>query len=221
MLFIVIIDEFQETAKLELEARLRSYFQVHGRKVGYIFAGSKKSILLQMFGDKGRPFSQSVKTLPLNGIPEKDWQPFIAKRFAKGGRKISREQIGRIVTLARGCPYLVQHLCHVLWDVADGAITDGDIEKALPVVLAREDYKYALAWDMLSLTQQKMALILAEEPEELYAKNLMVAHGMVPSTAQKALAGLWAKDVTDRAKDGGYVFQDPFFKLWLLKKKRQ
>lgn len=219
-LFIVIIDEFQETAKLELEGKLRSLFQTHGRKVGYIFAGSKKSILVQMFGDKGRPFYQSVKTLPVNGIPEKDWQPFISKRFAKGGRKITSAQIGQIVSLAKGCPYLVQHLCHVLWDVTDGAITDEDIDKALSVVMAREDYKYAVAWDMLSLTQQKMALILAGEPEELYAKDVLQAYDMVPSAAQKALSGLWAKDVTDRTKGGGYVFQDPFFRLWLLRRKK-
>lgn len=219
-LFIVIIDEFQETGKLELEAKLRSYFQAHGRKVGYIFAGSKKSILIRMFGDTGRPFYQSVKTMPMNGIPEEDWQPFIAKRFARGGRKISSRQIGRIVTLARGCPYLVQHLCHVLWDVTRGTIKDEDIDAALKVVLDREDNKYALAWDTLSLTQQKMALILADDPDELYAKKTLQAYDMVASAAQRAFAGLWAKDITDRTKGGGYTFQDPFFKLWLLRRKR-
>ncbi len=219
-LFIVVIDEFQEIAKLGLEAKLRSYFQTHGRKVGYIFAGSKKSILIQMFGDKGRPFYQSVKTMPMNGIPEKDWQPFIVKQFAKGNRKINHKQISRIVTLARGCPYLVQHLCHVLWDITGDVIQDGDIDAALNVVLAREDNKYALAWDMLSLTQQKMAYILADEPDELYAKGVLQEYGMVPSAAQKALAGLWAKDVTDRTHDGRYAFQDPFFRLWLLRRKK-
>jgi len=219
-LFIVIIDEFQETGKLELEAKLRSYFQAHGRKVGYIFAGSKKSILIQMFGDTGRPFYQSVKTMPMNGIPESDWQPFIAKRFARGGRKISDQMIGKIVTLARGCPYLVQHLCHVLWDVTSGMIKDEDIDKALDVVLAREDNKYALSWDNLSLTQQKMALVLADEPDELFAKATLQAYDMVASSAQRAFAGLWAKDITDRTQGGGYTFQDPFFKLWLLRRKR-
>jgi uncharacterized protein len=217
---VVMIDEFQETAKLGLEAKLRSFFQPHGRTVSYIFAGSKKSILLQMFGDGGRPFYQSVKTLPINGIPEKDWQPFISKRFASG-RKITRGQIRQIVTLARGCPYLVQHLCHVLWDVTDGAIKDRDIAAALDVVLAREDYKYAMAWDALSLTQQKMALVLTDDGRDgLFTKEIMQTYNITPSSAQKALAGLWAKDITDRAEGGRHVFQDPFFKLWLLRRKK-
>lgn len=219
-LFIVIIDEFQEIAKLGLESKLRSFFQVHGRRVGYIFAGSKKSTLLQMFGDEGRPFYHSVKTLPIGGTTEKDWQPFISKRFAKVGRKITSAQIGQIVSLAKGCPYLVQHLCHVLWDVTDGPVKDEDINKALSLVLAREEYNYASVWDMLSLTQRKMALVLAEEHDALYAKEIMQAYGMVPSAAQKALGGLWAKDVTDRAQGGGYVFQDPFFRLWLIRRKK-
>lgn len=219
-LFIVIIDEFQEIAKLELEAKLRTYFQTHSRKVGYIFAGSKKSILLQMFGDEGRPFYHSVKTLPLNGIPEKDWQPFISKRFTKGGKKISSARIGQIVSLAKGCPYLVQHLCHVLWDLTGGVVKEDEIDQALSVVLAREEYNYALVWDMLSLTQRKMAIVLAEEHDALYAKDVLRAYDMVPSAAQKALSGLRAKDVANLAKGGGYVLQDPLFRLWLLRRKK-
>jgi hypothetical protein len=45
-------------------------------------------------------------------------------------------------------------------------------------------------------------------------------HGLVASAAQKALAGLWLKNVTDRIEGGKYTFQDPFFKLWLLKRKK-
>ena len=218
-LFIIIIDEFQETAKLGIEAKLRSYFQSHGRDVAYLFAGSKKSLLLQMFGDKGRPFYQSVKTMHLGGIPIKEWQGFISERFALADKKISNELISKIVILANGCPYLVQHLCYVLWDIATGTVKDEDMDEALDVVLAREDYHYAMSWDMLSLTQQKMALILAGEPEELYAKTTLAQYGMVASAAQKALAGLWLKDVADRVEGGKYTFQDPFFKLWLLKNK--
>lgn len=218
--FIVIIDEFQETAKLGVEAKLRSYFQTHGRDVAYIFAGSKKSILLQMFGDAGRPFYQSVKILHLDGIPAKDWHGFIAGKFTDTNKKISSEQISRIVTLAAGCPYLVQHLCHALWSIVSVTVQDSDLDQALDVVLAREEYQYSMFWDILSLTQQKMALILAEEPTELYGKEVMGRHGLVASAAQKALAGLWLKNVTDRIEGGKYAFQDPFFKLWLLKQKK-
>lgn len=218
--FIVIIDEFQDTAKLGIEAKLRSYIQTHGRDVAYLFAGSKKSILLQMFGDKGRPFYQSVKTLHLGGIPIKEWRGFISERFALANKEISAELINKIVMLADGCPYLVQHLCHVLWDIVSGTVKDADLDQALKVVLAREEYHYGMSWDMLSLTQQKMALILAGEPEELYGKDTLAQYGMVASAAQKALAGLWMKDVADRIEGGGYTFQDPFFKLWLLRKKK-
>lgn len=213
---VVILDEFQEVVKLGLEAKLRSYVQAHGRHVSYLFAGSKKSILTQMFGDRTRPFFQSVKTLPLEGIPEEDWQPFIADKFTMSKKKISKGLISQVVTLAQICPYLVQHLCYVLWDISGKTVVEKNVDEALAMVLAREGDKYVMAWDSLSFAQQKMALVLAGDPQELYSKETLRGHDLTPSTAQRAVSGLLTKNITEKLKDGGHKFQDPFFKIWLV-----
>jgi hypothetical protein len=195
--------------------------QTHGRNISYIFAGSKKSILTQMFGDRGRPFFQSVKTLPLSGIPGEDWQPFISAKFIASKKKISDKCISQVVSWAKGCPYLVQHLCYVLWDISGTLVTEANVKEALDTVLAREGDKYIMVWDSLSLAQQKMALVVAEESKELYSKETLKRYDLVPSSAQRAIIGLGDKNITERSQTGTYEFQDPFFKIWLLKRFRK
>jgi AAA+ ATPase superfamily predicted ATPase len=53
---LVIFDEFQEIEQLSFENKLRTVLQSHSRDVSYMFSGSKKSILSQMFNDKSRAY---------------------------------------------------------------------------------------------------------------------------------------------------------------------
>ncbi len=55
---LVVFDEFQEIDKYTdpgFEKRLRSHIQLH-TKIGYIFSGSQKHILTQMFNTTDRAF---------------------------------------------------------------------------------------------------------------------------------------------------------------------
>ncbi|MBT8764396.1 ATP-binding protein [Desulfohalobiaceae bacterium Ax17] len=74
---VVIFDEFQEIVNLGIEEKLRSIIQHHGNKLTYVFMGSKKSIMKQLFLDKSRPLYKSVKHFPLKGIPLNEWKDFI------------------------------------------------------------------------------------------------------------------------------------------------
>jgi hypothetical protein len=67
---LVVFDEFQEIDKytdLGFEKRLRSHIQVH-KNIGYIFSGSQKHILTQMFNTTDRAFYQMAKSYPLKQI---------------------------------------------------------------------------------------------------------------------------------------------------------
>lgn len=46
---VVVFDEFQEVINLEIEDKLRSVLQHHEDMVSYIFLGSKKSIMTNLF----------------------------------------------------------------------------------------------------------------------------------------------------------------------------
>ncbi|MGD8835072.1 MAG: AAA family ATPase, partial [Desulfobacteraceae bacterium] len=67
---LVVFDEFQEIANYSeegFEKRLRSHIQKHSN-IAYIFSGSQKHILSQMFNTSDRAFYQMATSYPLNRI---------------------------------------------------------------------------------------------------------------------------------------------------------
>ena len=216
----VVIDEFQEIASLNLEAQLRSYIQNHGREVAYIFSGSKKSILTQMFTDKSRPFYQSVKLFPLKGIPYKDWLSFIANKFEETGKEIDKSMIKDIVEITQGCPFHVQHLCHTLWDLTETKVTKELYEEAFLVVMDRARDSYWHDWDSLSAIQKKVALMISESPDSIYSKENLLQYELTPANIQRAITSLIDKNILERDADK-IIFQDPFLRLWILSMKQK
>jgi len=99
---VVIWDEFQEVEQFHLEKKIRSVIQAHSRHVSYIFSGSKKSILAQMFNDKGRAFYRSVKHLRIDEVHLDDWLGFAMPKFQATGKQILPEQIEEIYSITAG-----------------------------------------------------------------------------------------------------------------------
>ena len=66
----VVFDEFQECAKYSeqgFEKRLRKEIQGH-RNISYIFSGSQKHILIQMFNSAKHAFYKMARSYPLQKI---------------------------------------------------------------------------------------------------------------------------------------------------------
>jgi AAA+ ATPase superfamily predicted ATPase len=78
---VVVFDEFQqisETNGNKMEARLRTAIQTH-EHVSYIFVGSRKHLLQDIFSNPNRPFYRSGKIFPLRKISSDDFASFIGK----------------------------------------------------------------------------------------------------------------------------------------------
>ncbi|MDQ7056419.1 MAG: hypothetical protein Q9M89_08215 [Persephonella sp.] len=140
---------------LGLEKEIRTVIQNHGRNISYLFSGSKKSILTQIFSDKSRPFYKSVKKLPLKEIPLEEWIPFIQNKFEKTGKKIDKETIKEVFGICRGFPYYIQHICYVLWEVSKEKVKEEDLDYAVNLVLEREEDSFWEEWSNLPPTQKK------------------------------------------------------------------
>lgn len=213
---VVLIDEFQEIVGLGLEKKLRAFITQHGRKVSYLFAGSKKSLLRQMVSESTRPFYQSLKVFPLGGIPLEDWSPFVKAKFKKTGRKIEGEVIRQIFEISQGCPYYVQRLCYYLWrETPEGGIA---AESALAIALAHivvevRDYQTPV-WESLTPVQRKVAKVIASEADDLYSRDVLLDNELTASQMQRGVAGLLIKDVLEK-KANKLAFQDPLFAYWL------
>ncbi len=212
---IVVLDEFQEISKLNLEEKLRSRIQHHGNKISYIFLGSKKSIMKKLFFDKTSAFYKSVKHLPIAEISSSEWSLFIRNGFENNGKRIDDEFIERILTISKGFPYYTQQIAYELFNLCDSAVDEIKMNETLHSILDREEDLFIQEWENLSLNQRKaLKLIIVAKGDNLYEGKTMDQFNLNSSILKKAVEGLVNKDVIDK---GGrrYYLQDPMFEYYI------
>jgi AAA+ ATPase superfamily predicted ATPase len=212
---IVVFDEFQEIEQFSIEKKLRSVIQTHSREVAYLFSGSKKSILTQMFNDKQRAFYKSVKHLIIDQISEADWITFIQKKFVKTDMYISVEYINKVFKITNGFPYYMQQLMYVIWEKTTKDVNDKIINSALTDVLQRESDLYELVWTNLTPNQKKtLKYIVQNRGENIYSNNNLSDFDISATTLKSTIEALIKKDVCDK-KENRYYLIDPFMEYWL------
>jgi hypothetical protein len=214
---VVIFDEFQEIATLELEAKLRSVIQHHSNKVSYIFMGSKKSLLHEMFLDKNRPFYKSVKHFKIKEIEKSSWSEFITSKFNATAKSIDEIYIDKIFAFTKGFPYYTQQVAFELWNQCEESVNDDSFDKSLKIIIQREEDLFSLEWDNLTPNQKKaLKIVLEKNGKALYDEQFLAKYQIKSGSLQTALKGLVQKDIIDKNSDGHY-FADPLFEYWLMK----
>lgn len=218
----VVFDEFQQIGVFgsdRIEKKLRSIVQTHGRKISYIFLGSKKHLLYDMFSNPNRPFYKIGRHFPLGKISANELSAFIVDRFQSTGIKISGDNALKIAKTAECQPYYVQHLSSSVWKLTVQKQVDGAaIENALDLTLAEEKSAYSNIWDELRLNQKKVLKMLAEAGQEskLYSLENLQKYNLTASTVQKTIKSLLLKEIIDKP-NGTYDINDVFFKQWLIR----
>jgi len=216
---LIALDEFQEITELPdskyIEGAIRQYMQENPR-VNYIFVGSKRRILLDMFSGKSRPFYKSVFTMTLGEIGAEHFVPFIRSKFEATGKVCSEEMALKIFNAARAYPYYVQRLSYIVWELVDSTVTAEDVDQAFKHMLDMEAADYESIWEGLTISQKTLIKALAENPTAMpYSKAFLLPSGLAQSSAQKAMKGLLSKDVIE--KDSGvFKLTDPIFGQWLV-----
>jgi uncharacterized protein len=217
---VVVFDEFQQIAEIEgarLERRLRTAVQAQQR-VSYLFVGSKKHLLYDMFTNPNRPFYRSGKVFPLGRIPGEDLRKAIEARCSQAKITVDDEALEKILETAECHPYYTQYLCHILYDIMDGRRIRGEkVREAVDLLLSRESAAYMNTWDLLTKRQKQALIGLSEShPGEnpLRPDLLRKLNMSQPSVMLRALNSLVDKDLVDK-EDGRYEIVDLFFKRWI------
>lgn len=220
---VAVFDEFQEItswdAKGQIERQMRTHFQMH-ENVSYIFMGSKRHLMQELFRNKNRPFYRFGKHFPLEKIPEDEFAKFIQTRFEETGFQTGPDVVREILHAADDHPYYTQLLCHILWDrnQQEKIITKESITAALQEVFMREAHAFQGLWDMLTLKARQLLVALAKEegPQvQLFSSDFLRKHNLgSASSVQRAITRLLEEEVLEKT-DGGYQFTDVFFKRWL------
>lgn len=219
---MVAIDEFQQITKYSdspnIEATLRTYIQKCINST-FIFSGSKRHLMGEIFTSPARPFYQSVLIMNLRPISLEKYTEFAQTQFEKYGKHIDAPVVAEIYQRFDAVTSCIQRMLNVLFlktplgqhctiDMVDGAIS---------YILDMFTETYTDLLDKIPEKQREVFLAIAREGKAtaITSKAFIKRHHLqTGSVVTAAVRGLLDKDFITQDKNT-YMVYDPFFALWL------
>ena len=218
---LVAIDEFQQItgyAEENVEATLRTYVQ-HCNNARFIFAGSRRHIMGNMFLTASRPFYQSVSMMHLDSIPLDEYAGFACMHFKRGGKTIERETVAVVYEQFEGITWYMQKVLNTLYDMTPerGVCTVEMVAEAIRQIV--DSFRYTYSEILFRLPEKQKELLIAITKE---GKAKAVTSGAFvkkykltsASSVQAALKGLLEKDFVTQEM-GVCQTYDRFLGIWL------
>lgn len=162
---IIAIDEFQQIRdypEQNMEALLRTYIQ-HTQNLTFIYCGSKKHIMTDIFINEKKPFYSSTSFLALDKISATSYSAFIKRLFADAGKTIDDESVDFILNWTRRHTYYTQMLCHTVF--ANGAmhVNINVVKNACQLLLSQGEPTYLQYRQLLTAKQWNFLISVAKE----------------------------------------------------------
>ena len=221
---LVAIDEFQQIlyyTDRNIEAALRTQIQ-QCPNANFIFAGSQRHLMSEMFLSPARPFYQSVVPMSLYPISLERYWAFANSQFAKNGnRQVTYKVVETVYQRFEGITANVQRMMNMLYMLTPkGETCDIDmIDRAIDTYLQLSSEYYAELLRQMPEKQRNVFLAIAAEGRVRSISGGKFAHKYhLPSASSvvSAVKGLLEKDFITQTDNVYYVY-DRFFQLWLEK----
>lgn len=220
---IVAIDEFQAISNYpdgNTEALLRTYIQ-HCRNANFIFAGSQRTMMAEIFNSPTRPFYQSTSMMGLECIQIDKYYQFAQKHFKAADKTLPDIVFQTVYQRFEGITWYVQRVMNELYAISSAGTTCTIemIDIAISNILRANEFNYQSLLFQLP-PKQKMLLVAISKAGKATAITSaeFIRHWHLPSTSsvQSAIKGLLEKSfVTSNL--GVYEVYDKFFAMWLLR----
>lgn len=223
---LIAIDEFQKITDYphghNVEAALRTHIQ-RCSNATFLFSGSKRRLMSEMFMSPARPFYQSVITMGLKPIPEEKYTIFAERLFAENGKTLDKNVIHEVYNRFDGVTFCLQRVMNVLFlTTGKGERCGADmIDDAINYILSLSSEHYEMLFSQMSEKQRSAFLAIASERRVKGIANGKFARKYRLSSVSSvvsAVKGLLEKDFVTK-ENGEYFIYDHFFLLWLQKQK--
>lgn len=219
---IVAIDEFQTVSSytgVKAEAVLRTYVQ-HCRNAQFIFSGSQRTMMGEIFTSPSRPFYQSTSMQSIGPIPLESYLEFAQKHFKASGKRISQEAFTTVYQEFEGVTWNIHRVMNELFSITpEGSDCTPDmVAVAISNILRANEYNYQSTLFQLPPKQKELMIAICKEGK---ARNLTSSafirkyHLPGSSSVQSAIKGLLEKDFVTSSL-GVYEASDKFFAAWIL-----
>ena len=219
---LISIDEFQVIAKYpesDVEATLRTHIQ-HCSNAKFIYAGSQRHMMGEIFTSPSRPFYQSTAIMELSPIDIDIYTEFIKKHFTENKKIITEETVQEVYQRFEGITWYIQFLANSLYAItAEGEeCTVDKVNTAVDNILAQLNFTYSSLLFQLPPKQKEVLIAICKEGKarEITSSKFLKTYKLTASSVHGAIKGLLDKDfVTNEL--GVYSIYDKFFDIWLKK----
>ena len=218
---IIAIDEFQqigEYAEKNIEALLRTKIQKCHR-AQFIFAGSKRHMMSNMFNSPSKPFYQSAISMGLEPIPVDIYSDFAMNLFEERGKHVEHEVVEEVWRMFNGYTWFVQMIMNELFalTIPNGVCAQEMIEEARRNVIMAQENSYK---DIMSQLPPKQKIVLQAIAKEGLAQNITSSkfikkYSLSSASSVQAAVKLLLKNDLITQTDIGYRVYNFFFSEWL------
>lgn len=216
---VVFLDEFQQISQLKnhhsIEASIRHAVE-RSENIAYVFSGSNRHLLKQMFGDNSRPLYRLCQTITIdrmeNDVYRKNLQHLAKSRWNK---TLLDNVIERIFKHTELHPYYMNVLCQIVWESED--LPSINIVDTIWHNYVKNQ-RYIISHDVseLSPNQRKILTALAKAgTKEIQSTEFTVPIKISPSSAYQAVEVLMRSDMVYKDNIGVFRVLDPAMRYYL------
>lgn len=220
---VIAIDEFQQIRdypEKNMEALLRTYIQ-QTHHLTFIFCGSKKHLMADIFSNEKKPFYNSTTFVSLDKISEASYSAFIRRLLDERGRSITDEALQFILEWTRRHTYYTQQVCHTIFANGSTDITIDDVKQACLQLMKQGEAVFLQYRQMLTDKQWNYLIAVAKEGsvQQITASEFLKKHNIGTPSASRRLAdalcekGLLNDDIT--LEGTTYSVGDVFLSRWM------
>ena len=218
---VIAIDEFQqigEYAERNVEALLRTKIQ-QCQKAQFIFSGSKRHTMTNMFNSPAKPFCQSAISMGLEAIPVNTYTDFAVRLFEEYGKHVDREVIEHVWAKYDGYTWFVQMVMNELFALtARGEVCAMDkVDAALQNVILSQENSYKTLLSNLPPRQKMVLQAIAKEgvARNVTSMKFVKQYNLGSASSVQSAVRLLLKNDLITLEDGCYRVYDYFFSTWL------
>ena len=220
---VLAIDEFQQITEYpekNIEALLRTHIQqMHNTR--FIFCGSKRTIMTEMFLSARRPFFSSSKVMSLGKIDRETYKQFIKAHFEQGGMSIETDALEYIMDWTQGYTFYTQTLCNAIYGMQPDTIGMEEVKKACVDILEGLSDNYLQYRELVTPAQWNFLIAVAKEGivEQPTSAQFLSKYNIGGATSAKRMA----KSLSEKElllpivgkKRTAYQIYDIFFLRWI------
>jgi len=195
---IVAFDEFQQISEYpeNTEAILRTIIQTL-KNLRFIFSGSHKRMITEMFQNANRPFFSSTQMMDLEPINRKNYKIFIRRHFNNHGKKINIPTVDFMLDWTYTHTFYTQYLCNQVFSLSKNNITLNDVKMVCNNILRSNDITFAQYRTLLSPVQWSLLSAIACEDgvSSLLNSTFLHKYRINTSSIQRAVKALLDKEM--------------------------